>query len=91
MWSFRHADLEVKLVQTKTEVVEKPWGLPVPPGLMALFTFQMSSLKKEHKNCSSTFQCLQSNLSLGFHKQFSIGSVTVCAMYRKSRYVGHVK
>lgn len=51
---------------------------------MALFTFRVSSLRMEHENCGCTIHCLQSTESLGFHKQLSIGGVTVCATYMKS-------
>ena len=73
-----------KISADKNEVIEKPWGLPNSPGLMALFMFQMSSPKTERQNCSCTIQCLQSKLGLRFHKQLSKGSVTFCAMYRES-------
>lgn len=51
---------------------------------MALFMFQIFSLKMEQENCSCNIRCLQSNLSLDSHRQFSAGSVGVCAMYWKS-------
>lgn len=51
---------------------------------MALFMFQIFSLKMEQENCSCTIWCLQSNLSLDIHQQLSAGSVAVCAMYWKA-------
>lgn len=51
---------------------------------MALFMFQIFSLKMEQEICNYTIRCLQSNLSLGIHQELSAGIVAVCAMYWKS-------